>query len=146
VVPQPATHPHRHAMNSTPHTRSGTSGWLVFAALMLIIAGSMDVLNGLWALDAQDSAIDAVFWNNNIEAWGWFYIVVGALIIAAGFGVLTRQPWALMVGVITGCFGAVLNMFWIFEYPIVSLVLVLVNILVVYALTTYGTDTYGDSY
>jgi hypothetical protein len=129
-------------MTSTRTSRPRTSGWLVFAALMLIIAGVMDVLNGLWALDAQDTAIDAVFWNNNIEAWGWFYIIVGAVLVAAGIGVFSRAPWAIVVGVAAGCIGAVLNMFWVFQYPIPSLLLVLLNVLVVYGLTTASSDEY----
>ena len=45
-----------------------------------------------------------------------------------------------MVGIFAGCIGAVLNIFWIFQYPIASLVLIILNIMVVHALTTYGMD------
>jgi hypothetical protein len=126
-------------MTTTAPPRRGR-GWLTFAALMLIIAGAMDILNGFWALDAQDTSIDALFWNNNIEAWGWFYIVVGAILFAAGVGVFSRASWAYIVGIFAGCVGAVLNIFWIFTYPFASVILITINILVVYALTTYGSD------
>ena len=126
-------------MTTTPIERRGR-GWVTFAALMLIIAGAIDILNGWWALDAQDTAIDAVFWNDNIEAWGWFYIILGAFLLVTGIAVLQRAPWAMMVGIIAGCIGAILNIFWLFQYPIASLILIILNIMVVHALTTYGLD------
>jgi hypothetical protein len=126
-------------MTTTPIERRGR-GWVTFAGLLLIIAGAMDILNGWWALDAQDTAIDAVFWNNNIEAWGWFYIILGVFLLVTGIAVLQRAAWAMMVGIIAGCIGAILNIFWLFQYPIASLILIILNIMVVHALTTYGLD------
>jgi hypothetical protein len=127
------------AMTTTPVRRTGR-GWITFAALMLIVAGTMDILNGWWAVGAQDSAIDAVFWDNNIEAWGWFYIVLGAFLVVTGIAIFRRAAWAAMVGIFAGCVGAVLNIFWIFQYPFASLVLITLNVLVVHALRTYGED------
>jgi hypothetical protein len=126
-------------MTTIPTERRGR-GWVTFAALMLIIAGAMDILNGWWALDAQDTAIDAVFWNDNIEAWGWFYIILGVVLLVTGISILRRASWAVMVGIIAGCIGAILNIFWIFQYPFASIVLIILNIMVVHALTTYGLD------
>ena len=116
------------------------SGWITFAGLMLIVAGTIDILNAFWALGAQDSTIDSLFFDDNIEAWGWFYLVVGAVLVVAGFAVFGRATWAAVVGIAAGCIGAVLNIFWLFQYPIASLILVTLNILVVYALTVYGTE------
>jgi hypothetical protein len=81
-----------------------------------------------------------VFWSDNIEAWGWFYIIVGACLLVTGIYVFRRAAWAAMVGTIAGCIGAVLNIFWIFQYPFASLILITLNVLVAYALTTYGED------
>ena len=39
-----------------------------------------------------------------------------------------------------GCIGAVLNIFWIFSYPLASILMITLNLMVVYALTTYGVD------
>jgi hypothetical protein len=125
---------------ASPTTRPRGRGWRLFAGLILMIAGVMQILNGLWALDAQDSAIDAVFWNDNIEAWGWFYLVVGIVVAVTGLFILRRAYWATTVGIAIGCIGAIINIFWIFSYPFASILLITLNLLVVYGLTTYTWD------
>jgi hypothetical protein len=120
-----------------PTSRRGDS-WIVFAGIMLMIAGIVDFFNGLYALDRSDTAIDALFFENDLETWGWFYVVVGVVLFAAGLAVFARAQWARWVGVIAASLGVIVNMFWVFQYPIASLVLVLLNALVVYGLVIYG--------
>lgn len=111
--------------------------WLTFAGLMMILAGVLDGLNGIWALQADDTKLAALF-ADNLTAWGWIYLILGALLVVAGFAVFARASWAVLVGIIFGLIGATLNMLWIFDYPIASLILVALNVLVVYGLTVYG--------
>jgi hypothetical protein len=54
--------------------------------------------------------------------------------------IFRRAPWAYGVGVLVGVIGAVLNIFWIFSYPLASILLITLNLIVVYALTTHGVD------
>jgi hypothetical protein len=114
--------------------------WLTFAGLMLILAGALDFFDGLWALSAQDTGFDALFFDDNIEAWGWFYLILGIVLVLAGFGVFARAPWAVMAGIAVSLVAATLNFFWIFVYPLASIVIVTLNVLVAYALTVYGLD------
>ena len=125
------------ATRSGAATRTG-GGWIGFAGVMMILAGMLDVVNGLWAIDHQDQPVDALFFKDNLEAWRWFYVIVGIVLIVAGFAVFNRASWAVMFGVIVALLGAISNMFWIFQYPLASLVLVLINVLVLYALVVYG--------
>jgi hypothetical protein len=116
------------------------SGWLGFAGIMLILAGAMDVVDGIWAIGAQDTAFDTIIWDGNLDAWGWFYLILGIALIAVGFGVFQRAQWAVWGGIAAASVGAVMHMFWVFTYPIASLVLVTLNVLVIYALSVYGAD------
>ena len=121
-------------------TRRG-GGWVAFAGIMLTLAGLLDIVNGLWALGAEDTRIDAVFFDNDLNAWGWFYIILGIVLVVTGFGVFQRAEWARDIGIAFAVIAAVLNMLWVFRYPIASLILVLLSVLVIYGLTVYGTDT-----
>jgi hypothetical protein len=125
---------------STMSARRAGSGWVGFAAIILMVAGAMQFFDGLWAIRTQDTAVDALFWNNNLEAWGWFYLILGLALFITGVFIFRRAPWAYGVGIIVGVIGAVLNIFWIFSYPLASILLITLNLIVVYALTTYGVD------
>jgi hypothetical protein len=115
-------------------------GWLVFSGIMLILVGLFDVVNGIRAIGAQDTAFDAIFWDNNVEAWGWFYLIVGVVLLAAGIAIFSRARWAMLVGIAAAVAGAVLNMLWIFVYPIHSLITILVCVLIAYGLSIYGLE------
>ena len=125
---------------TTTSTKPAGRGWTAFAAIVLMVAGTMQFFDGLWAIRTQDTAVDALFWNNNLEAWGWLYLIVGIGLIVTGAYIFRRATWAYGVGIFVGCFGAILNMFWIFSYPLASVLLITLNLVVVYALTTYGVD------
>ena len=67
---------------------------MVFSGILLILVGLFDVVNGIRAIGAQDTAFDAIFWDNNIEAWGWFYLVLGVVLLVAGIAIFGRARWA----------------------------------------------------
>lgn len=129
-------------MTMTPGTaekRPGR-GWIAYAAILLIFAGAMQIMNGLWALDRKDTAVDSLFWGDNLEAWGWIYLIVGIVLVVTGASIFRRSPWATMVGVVAAFIGAFINLFWIFSYPLVSVLAITLYLLAVYGLVTYAIE------
>lgn len=126
---------------TAPTTRQG-EGWILFSGIMLAIAGLLDFFNGLWALNHADQAVDTLFFENDLDSWGWFYVIVGIVLFLVGMGVFARLQWARWIGVIAATFALVTNMFWIFQYPTMSLVLVLISAMVIYGLVMYGEPDY----
>ena len=117
------------------------SGWIAFAGIMLIITGALSIVNGLWALDHKDSAgavASQLLYENKLETWGWIYLIGGIVVILAGVAVFGRAQWARWVGVIVASVSIIVNMTWVFAYPIQSLILVGVGAMVLYALIVYG--------
>ena len=56
-------------------------------------------MNGLWALDRQDTPVDSLFWGDNLEAWGWLYLIVGVVLVVIGVFIFRRAAWAVLAGV-----------------------------------------------
>jgi hypothetical protein len=100
----------------------------------------MQILDGLWALDRQDTAIDSLFWGDNLEAWGWVYLIVGIALVVIGAFIFKRAPWATLAGIAAAFLGAIVNLFWIFTYPLVSILAITLYLLAVYGLTTYSLE------
>ena len=114
------------------------SGWIGFAGVMLIIAGFFDIVSGLWALDHKDTAGDQILYEGNLETWGWISLIIGIIILLAGFGVFQRAQWARWVGILAAMLGIIVEFFCMFQTPGRSLVYIVLASLVIYALTVYG--------
>jgi cytochrome c oxidase subunit IV len=117
--------------------KKGT-GWIGFAGVILIIAGAFDIVSGLWALDHKNTPVDGILYESNLETWGWIYLIVGIVILAAGFGVFSRAQWARWVGILAAMIGIIVEFFWMFATPGRSLVYIVIASMVIYALTVYG--------
>ena len=123
---------------ATAQGQKAGTGWIAFSGVMLIIVGLLDVVDGLWALDRADAASDRLLYADKVVGWGWFYLILGIVLVLAGIGVFYRSQWARWTGIILASIAVVTNMLWIFVFPITSLVVMFLATLVVYGLVVYG--------
>lgn len=129
---------------------AAVSGWVTFSGVMLILAGLANLVDGLWALDVSDSSAipdqveDRLWYSSSLETWGWVYAILGAVLVVVAIGVLAKAQWARWIGVFAASVSLVVNMMWVFVYPVASLIHVGLASMVVYGLTTgYFHDAYG---
>jgi hypothetical protein len=116
-------------------------GWLLFAAIVLMTAGVMRIFDAFWAFDKDDELtanLQVLLFDDSLDAYGWIWLVVGVLLIAAGFGVLGGSQSARWFGIFVAAISAISAFLWIYAFPIWSLVSVLISVGVIYALATYG--------
>jgi len=121
---------------------TGWTGWIVFAATMMIIGGSLSIIFGLVAaLNDQWVAFTnagAVFLD--VSQWGWVHMLLGLLVLLCGFGVLSGNLFARTIGVIVAAANLVGNFFVIPLYPLWALPVIVLDILVIWALTAHGRE------
>jgi len=110
---------------------------MLFAASFLGIAGIMRIFDSLYAFRAKATLPDAIF-GSSIKTYGWWYLLVGILLLCAAYGVLQRSQWARWFGVIAAGIMAISAVWWMPYYPVWSLVYVGIGFLVVYALVAHG--------
>ena len=118
------------------------SGWLTFAAVILVLAGIMKVFDSIWAFRAKGSldssnAAHATL-GSSINAYGWWWLIIGILLILSGFAVLQRSQLARWVGIIAAVIAAVGSLSWMPYFPVWSLMYAFIAILVIYALAAHG--------
>jgi hypothetical protein len=116
-------------------------GWIVFAGIMMVIAGVVNVLNALWAFDHDNTSVDALLYSSSLTGWGWLYLILGIGLIVVGISIFRGAVWAMWTGIIVAAVAAMLNVLWIFAYPISTLVLIGLSILVIYALMVHGVGS-----
>ena len=124
-------------------TRRGRgTGWIVFAGVILLLAGGNMVMNGVWALRAtattEKSFGDSLpFSSNNLNTWGWIYLIVGAVVVVAGIAVFFRARFGMWIGITAAVVQAFFSFFWIFSpYWPAALVIIILDLLVIHALSS----------
>jgi uncharacterized protein YjeT (DUF2065 family) len=120
-------------------------GWIAFAGVLLILSGINTFVNGLWALNASETIKKSfedtlLFSDKNLDTWGWIYVVIGVVVVAAGIAIFSRAQWARWVGIVVASIGAISAFFWLFNpnFWVPALVSVTLNVLVLHALISYG--------
>ena len=116
-------------------------GWISFAGFMMILGGSFGMLAGLAAVINPDSwsGVDSIF-EQSAETWGWWHILIGAVVFFAGFGVFAGNVLARTVGVIVATVSAISAFVWMPVYPIWGICLIAIDVMVIWALTAHGRD------
>ena len=119
-------------------------GWIVFAAIVLGVAGVMRIFDSIWAFRYHgvlpQHLEDAIF-GTSLKTYGWVYLVVGILLILSAFAVLSRSQIGIWVGVVFAALASISAIWWMPYYPIWSLTYVGLGVLVIYALIAHGYDS-----
>ncbi len=117
------------------------TGWVAFAAVVLVTAGIMRIFDAIWAFRYQGTLPanleDAIF-GHSLNTYGWVYLVVAAILLVAGIAVPSGSQLARWSGVAAGIVGAISAIWWMPYYPIWSLTYIAIGVAVVYALIVHG--------
>jgi hypothetical protein len=122
--------------------RTGWVGWIYFAGVMMVIGGALNAFYGLVAVLNDDWVV----WQNStavfldLTGWGWVHLVVGLIVLLCGFGVMTGNLFARTIGVIIAGISLILNFFALPVYPLWSIVIMTIDVLVIWALTAHGRE------
>jgi hypothetical protein len=116
-------------------------GWVLFAAIVLGVAGVMRIFDAIWAFRyhgiVPENLENAIF-GHSLKTYGWVYLVVGIVLIVCAGGVLAQSQISRWIGVFAGAVMAISAIWWMPYYPIWSLTYIGVGVLVIYSLAVYG--------
>jgi hypothetical protein len=120
---------------SGPHVRTG---WIVFAGVYLLVAGVMSAVWGLAALTDREVFLESELAWSTLTTWGWVSIGVAAVQLSAGALVLARKVVGRALAIAIALGGLFVNFLAIGAYPIWSILALVANGLVLWAVTVYG--------
>jgi hypothetical protein len=126
--------------NSTKQAWAG--GTSLVAAILLLVVGIVSVLQGISAVADDEIFVKGIeyIYKFDTTTWGWIHIVVGALVLAAGLGLITGAAWARISAVIIASLSIVANFLWIPWYPLWALLIIALDIVVIWAVTTWNPE------
>ncbi len=121
-------------------------GWLSFAGFLAILAGIYNVIDGLVALLRNDyflvTSHDILVFN--FTAWGWIWLILGIIQIVAGTGILLGKGWGRPAGIVMAVLVAIGQLAFLRAFPVWSVLVIALCVLLVYALTTHGRNADGS--
>ena len=127
---------------------TGWTGWVVFASFMMIIAGSFQAIEGLVAIfddGFYHVTENGLVVNVDYSVWGWIHLLLGALLIICGVGVLAGNIVARVVAILLAGLSALVNLVFLEAYPIWGILIITVDVLVIYSLVVHGRELRGST-
>jgi hypothetical protein len=118
------------------------SGRVVFAAILLMLVGTINIIYGIGALDDANIFVnDKRFVLDDLNTLGWVLIILGVVQLTGGFSLISGNTYGRVIGIIGGSFGALGALLSIGgNNPWWSLCVFALCVYVVYGIIVFGGD------
>jgi len=117
-------------------------GRAVFAGIVLLMVGFLNVIYGIGALDDANVLVnDTRLVIDNLNTYGWILIVLGLVQLTGGFSLMVGGTYGRVIGVVAGSIGAIWALLSVGgQNPWWSLAIFALCVWVVHGLIVYGED------
>jgi len=111
------------------------SGWWVFAGVLLLVAGILNIIWGIAAIgDSKFFTEEATFILSGLNTWGWLILILGVLELIAAFSLWSGGEFGRWFGIFIAALNAIGALLSIPAYPFWSLAIFALSIIIVYKL------------
>jgi hypothetical protein len=133
---------YRSAARAQEEPSGAAVGFILFAAIMMIMAGVFQAISGLVGIFENEFYVATRNYLFQFDAttWGWIHLVVGLIVAFAGWGLLSGRTWARAVGITVALVSATANFLFIPYYPVWSLLIITLDIFVIWAIAAHGGE------
>ena len=118
------------------------TGRVVFAATLLLIAGTLNIIYGIGALDGANIFVDdRRYVLSDLNTLGWVLVVLGLIQLVGGFSLMSGSAFGRFIAILgatLGAIGALLSIGG--AYPWWSLAVFFLCIYVIHGIFIYGDD------
>jgi hypothetical protein len=127
---------------TTGSSAAWASGGSLFAGVLMLVIGIMDVLQGIAAIAEDDvyTRVGDYVFKFDLTSWGWIHLVLGILVAAAGAGILKGSEWGRVGGITLASLNVIAQFLFLPYHPWWALFSMAVSIFVIWALATDDTS------
>jgi hypothetical protein len=122
---------------------TGWVGWVVFAAVMMGILGVFHAIAGLTALFNEEYYLvgqNGLVLEVDYTTWGWVHLLLGILVVLAALSLAAGHMFGRVAGVILAAISAVANLGFLAAYPVWSVIMIAIDVIVIYAIVVHGRE------
>jgi hypothetical protein len=133
---------YRSAARAQEEPSGAAVGFILFAAIMMIMAGVFQAISGLVGIFENEFYVPTrnYLFQFDATAWGWTHLLIGLIVAFAGWGLLSGRTWARAVGITVALVSATANFLFIPYYPFWSLLVITLDIFVIWAIAAHGGE------
>jgi hypothetical protein len=129
-------------MNNYGQRPTGWVGWVIFAAIIMMLAGLVDIVYGIGSLLNQNwfLYVNQQVYVVDATSGGWLLIALGTLILISGILLLAGNAFGRIMGVFLATLNIILNLAYIGIAPVWAIIGIVVNAVVLYAIAAHGGE------
>ncbi|MGZ4270871.1 MAG: DUF7144 family membrane protein [Solirubrobacteraceae bacterium] len=114
-------------------------GWVLFAGIMLAVAGTMNFIYGLAAIsNSKFYAHGVTYMVSNLNTYGWVLLCIGVVQFLVALAIWAGSEWGRWLGIIAASVNGIIQLTFLPSFPFASLAVFTLDILVIYGLAAYG--------
>jgi hypothetical protein len=114
---------------------STLSGWWVFAGVLLLVAGVLNIIYGIAAIgNSKFFAANATYIISGLHTWGWVTLILGVIELFAAFSLFAGGNFGRWMGILVGSLNAIAALLALSAAPFWSLAVFALSIIIVYKL------------
>jgi hypothetical protein len=125
-------------MSAYPSQPERAQGWATFAAVLFLVVGLFNVIDGIAAISKDRHFRADELLVANLTFWGVVLLIIGGLQLLTTFLIYRRSGAGQMLGVILAVFSMMAALLFLGAYPVWSIIIMVLDGVVIYALTVYG--------
>ena len=121
-------------------TNPWAAGIVIFAGVILFMIGCYQIITGLAAILKGEFFVVTpnYVYAINVSAWGWIHLLLGIVMLLIAWGAIMGQLWARIAGIVIATLSAIVNFFFIPYYPLWSILIIVLDVFVIWALCVHG--------
>src|SRR5262245_10114700 len=108
------------------------SGWVTFAAILVLLAGGFNIVWGYGALDKKELFVEGRLIYSNLNFWGWFFIIVGAAQVLTAFLLFARKFGGVILAGVGASLSAMIAFISLLSNSDWALAIIILDILVLW--------------
>jgi hypothetical protein len=118
------------------------AGRVAFAAILLVIAGSLNMIYGIAAISGAHFYDDTTrYLFSSLNTWGWITVFLGLIQLTGGFSLMAGNPYGRVVGIAAATIGAIGSLLAVGgAFPFWSLGVFALCVIIIHGLVVYGED------
>jgi hypothetical protein len=117
------------------------SGWVTFAGVLLLISGVLNIIYGIAAIgDSKFFVGEQKYILSGLHTWGWVSLILGIILFFAAFSLWSGGLYGRVVGLTGASLSAVAALLSIPAYPLWSLAIFALDIVIIHQIATRGTE------